>query len=83
MEVGGVNHQCFLSKLMIQGQGSHEGYPSGHARIRGKLEDNLLDTHREEVVVQQDLFRAIRKLAVLRPLAPRPSSTSTLIPNAE
>ena len=59
MEVGGVNHQCFVSKLMIKGKDRTKDILQATLDSEAKLEDNLLDTHREEVAVQQDIFRAI------------------------
>jgi alpha-galactosidase len=59
LEVGGVNHQAFVTKLLVRGQDRTREILKATLASDAKLEDNLLETVREEVKLQQDLFRVL------------------------
>ena len=59
MEQGGVNHQSFVTRLWIKGEDRTRDILSATMESEAKLEDNLLETHREEVRFQQDIFRLL------------------------
>jgi alpha-galactosidase len=57
MEVGGVNHQSFVTKLLIRGEDRTRDMLAATMKSDVKLEDNLLGTKEEEVHLQQDICR--------------------------
>ncbi len=59
MEQGGVNHQSFVTRLWIKGEDRTRDILQATLESQAKLEDNLLETHREEVRFQQDIFRLL------------------------
>jgi len=59
MEVGGVNHQAFLTRLLVRGEDRTRDILKATLESDAKLEDNLLETKREEVKLQQDLCRIL------------------------
>jgi alpha-galactosidase len=59
MEQGGVNHQSFVTRLWIKGEDHTRDILRATMESEAKLEDNLLETHREEVRFQQDIFRLL------------------------
>ena len=59
MELGGVNHQSFVTKLVIKGEDRTKEILAATLASEAKLEDNLLETRVEEVRLQQDVFRMV------------------------
>lgn len=59
MEVGGVNHQSFVTTLRIEGEDRTADILDATLASDAKLEDNLLETKHEEVRFQQDIFRLL------------------------
>ncbi|MGH7144262.1 MAG: hypothetical protein ACREJ2_09095 [Planctomycetota bacterium] len=59
MEVGGVNHQAFVTKLWIKGEERTQDILAATLRSDAKLEDNLLETRVEDVQLQQDIYRIL------------------------
>jgi len=59
MEVGGVNHQAFVTRLWIKGEDRTSEILHATTASEAKLEDNLLETKTEEVNLQQDVFRIL------------------------
>ena len=59
MEVGGVNHQAFVTRLFIRGEDRTKDILEASRASEAKFEDTLLETRREEVNLQQDVFRVL------------------------
>ncbi|MBN1460377.1 MAG: hypothetical protein JXA57_12640 [Armatimonadetes bacterium] len=59
MELAGVNHQSFVTKLIIEGRDRTKEILAATLASEEKLEDNLLETRQEEVQLQQDIFRVL------------------------
>jgi len=59
MEVAGVNHQAFVTKLTIEGKDRTADILEATLASEEKLADNLLETTQEEVRLQQDIFRIL------------------------
>jgi len=59
VELAGVNHQSFVTKLFIEGRDRTSEILEATLSSEEKLEDNLLETRREEVRLQQDIFRIL------------------------
>ena len=59
MEVGGVNHQAFVTRLWIDGKERTTEILKATLDSDAKFEDNLLGTRREDVTLQQDVFRVL------------------------
>ncbi|HUV39440.1 MAG TPA: hypothetical protein VMY39_07480 [Planctomycetota bacterium] len=57
MEIGGVNHQSFVTRLLIRGKDRTRDILEATKTSDVKLEDNLLGTSEEEVDFQQDICR--------------------------
>jgi len=53
LEVGGVNHQCFVTKLEVKGADRTKDILSETIKSNAMLEDNLLETRRETTDLQQ------------------------------
>jgi len=58
MELGGVNHQAFVTKLLVCGEDRAKDILRATLESEAKLEDSLLGT-REEVRLQQDICRTL------------------------
>lgn len=59
MEVGGVNHQSFVTKLLVRGKDRTKDILSATLASNAKLEDTLMKTRQEEVALQQDIYRVL------------------------
>jgi len=59
MELAGVNHQSFVTKLVVEGRDRTKDILDATLASEAKLEDTLLETRREEVRLQQDIFRIL------------------------
>ena len=59
MEVGGVNHQCFVTKLLVRGEDRTKDILEATLKSETKLEDNLLETRTEEVTLQQAIHKML------------------------
>jgi len=59
MELAGVNHQSFVTKLVINGADRTRDILDATLASEAKLEDTLLETRREEVRLEQDVFRIV------------------------
>jgi alpha-galactosidase len=59
MELAGVNHQSFVTKLVIRGADRTKDILDATLASEEKLEDTLLETRREGVRLQQDIFRIL------------------------
>lgn len=59
LEIGGVNHQAFVTKLTIRGQDATKEMLQTTMASDAKLEDSLLETRVEEVTLQQDICRML------------------------
>jgi len=59
MEVGGVNHQAFVSKLLIRGEDRTAEILEATSASEAKIEDSLFGTSEEDVRMQQALFRLL------------------------
>lgn len=59
IELGGVNHQAFVTRLMIGGEDRTNDILEATLRSEAKLEDTILETRREDVTLQQDIFRIL------------------------
>jgi len=59
MELGGVNHQSFVTKLVVAGEDRTADILEATRASEVKLEDALVETRREEVRLQQDIFRTL------------------------
>jgi len=59
MELGGVNHQSFVTKLVIAGEDRTADILEATRASEVKLEDTLVETRREDVRLQQDIFRML------------------------
>jgi alpha-galactosidase len=59
MELAGVNHQSFVTKLVIEGKDRTRDILAATLASQAKLEDTLLETRREEVRLQQDIYRLL------------------------
>ena len=60
MDVGGVNHQTFVVKLLVKGQDRTNDILDTTLASDAKLEDNLLETRSEDVNMQQDIYRILK-----------------------
>ena len=58
MEIGGVNHQSFVTKLLIAGEDRTADILEATRASDATLEDQLMDRH-EDVGLQQDIFRIL------------------------
>ena len=59
MELGGVNHQSFVSRLLVQGVDRTGDLLSAVRESGAKLEDRLVGVTEEDTRLQQDLFRIL------------------------
>jgi alpha-galactosidase len=59
IELAGVNHQSFVTKLTIDGADRTADILDATLASEAKLEDTILETRREEVRLQQDIFRIL------------------------
>lgn len=59
MEQGGVNHQSFVTRLWVKGEDRTKDILAATQASSAKMQDSLLDTHEEEVSLQQDIFRLL------------------------
>lgn len=59
IELAGVNHQSFVTKLTIDGTDRTADILDATLASEAKLEDTVLETRREEVRLQQDIFRIL------------------------
>jgi len=59
MEIGGVNHQSFVTKLFIKGKDRTREILEATLKSEAKLEDTLLATRKQEVNLQQDIYRVL------------------------
>ncbi|HTL52550.1 MAG TPA: hypothetical protein VL860_08260 [Planctomycetota bacterium] len=59
LEVGGVNHQAFVTKLWIKGEERTADILPMTMKSDAKLEDNLLETRVEDVQMQQDICKLL------------------------
>jgi alpha-galactosidase len=59
IELGGVNHQSFVVKLVVGGEDKTRDILRATSESDAKLEDKLLETKREEVRFQQDIYRLL------------------------
>jgi len=59
MELGGVNHQSFVTKLFIRGEDRTRDILQATLASDAKFEDVLLETRQEEVRLQQDIYRIL------------------------
>ncbi len=59
LELAGVNHQSFVTKLVIEGQDRTKDILEATLASEAKLEDKLLETKQEEVRLQQDIYRML------------------------
>ncbi|MBM4040680.1 MAG: hypothetical protein FJ290_19415 [Planctomycetes bacterium] len=58
MELGGVNHQAFVTRLWIRGKERTRDMLAASLASQAKVADTLLGTH-EEVKLQQDICRVL------------------------
>ncbi|MBN1809480.1 MAG: hypothetical protein JW909_10475 [Planctomycetes bacterium] len=56
IDVGGVNHQAFVTKLLVSGVDRTAEIGEATLASDAKMEDNLLETRREEVTLQRDIY---------------------------
>ncbi len=59
MEQGGVNHQSFVTRLWVKGEDRTQDILAATQASAAKMQDSLLDTHEEDVTLQQDIFRLL------------------------
>jgi alpha-galactosidase len=59
MDLSGVNHQSFVTRLLIAGEDRTADILDATQASQAKLEDQLLSTRREEVRLQQDICRLL------------------------
>ncbi len=59
MEVGGVNHQAFVTKLIVKGEDRTKDILQATIDADTKFEDVLLESHKEDVDLQQAIFRML------------------------
>ena len=59
MEVGGVNHQSFVTKLWVNGKDRTKDILEASVSSGAEFEDVLLESHKEGVSLQQDIFRLL------------------------
>ena len=59
MEIGGVNHQAFVTKLWIRGKDRTKDILAATQQSHAKFKDTILTTKEEEVVLQQDVFKIL------------------------
>ncbi len=59
MEQGGVNHQSFVTRLWVKGEDRTRDILQATLASQAKLRDSLLETHEEEVSLQQDIYRLL------------------------
>lgn len=59
IELAGVNHQSFVTRLRIRGEDRTADILDATLASDACLEDNLLETRREHVGLQQDICRAL------------------------
>jgi len=59
MELAGVNHQSFVTRLRIRGEDRTRDILKATQESAAKLEDSLLETHEENVRLQQDIYRVL------------------------
>ena len=60
MEVGGVNHQAFLTRLWIKGEEKTAGILEAAQKSAAKFKDPLLTMQEEDTSLQQDVFRILK-----------------------
>jgi alpha-galactosidase len=60
MEVGGVNHQAFVTRLWVKGKERTADILEASLGSHAKFKDALLTTSAEEVKLQQDVFRILK-----------------------
>ncbi len=59
IELAGVNHQSFVTKLIIDGTDRTADILDATLASEAKLENTILETRHEEVRLQQDIFRVL------------------------
>jgi alpha-galactosidase len=59
MEVGGVNHQSFVTKLWVKGKERTGDILDASLASKAKFKDNLLTTTEENVDLQQDVYKVL------------------------
>jgi alpha-galactosidase len=59
LEVGGVNHQSFVTKVLIKGKDRTSEILEASLKSDAKFEDNLLEVRKEEVNLQQDVYKIL------------------------
>jgi len=59
MDVGGVNHQSFVTRVVVKGEDRTKDILEASIASNAKFEDALLETHKEEVNLQQDVCRVL------------------------
>lgn len=60
LEVGGVNHQSFVTRVWIKGEDRTADMLSAIEASDVKFQDTLLDTREEEIDLQKDIFRILK-----------------------
>lgn len=60
MEVGGVNHQSFVTRLWVNGVDRTADILEATLTSQAKLQDEQITIRREEVTLQQDIFRILQ-----------------------
>ncbi|MFB3892231.1 MAG: hypothetical protein ACE15C_09430 [Phycisphaerae bacterium] len=59
MEVGGVNHQSFVTKLWIKGKDRTKDILTAAGASKAKFKDTIITTREEETRLQQDVCRIL------------------------
>lgn len=59
MDVGGVNHQSFVTKLAVKGKDRTGEMLKASLASQAKFKDSLLTTTEEDVSLQQDVYRIL------------------------
>ena len=59
IDMGGVNHQSFVTKLLIKGIDQTKNILKATEESNAQLEDNLLETHQEDITTQQDIYKLL------------------------
>lgn len=57
--LGGVNHQSFVTRLIVRGADRTSELLEATLRSKARLRDTLLETRLEEVQLQKDLYRIL------------------------
>lgn len=59
MEIGGVNHQSFVTRLWIRGKDRTKDILEATAASKAKFKDTLLTTKEETTQLQQDVYKVL------------------------